>query len=115
MSLGPLPFALSGPLALSGPSGLAGRAPPSLGPVADERAARTAAEDFETFFLARAFETMGSGVSDDSPFSGGPGESAWRGLLNDAFAAAAVRSGGVGLADRLTKDILALQAAETAP
>ena len=74
---------------------------------------RKAAEEFETFFLTQVFETMTREMSLDEPFGGGPGESSWRSFLNEAYAQAMVRAGGIGLADRLTTEIIALQSEET--
>lgn len=75
--------------------------------------AETAAREFETFFLSQVFETLQQGVSTEPPFGGGSGETAWKSFLNEAYAKAMVRSGGIGLADRLKAEIIALQAQET--
>jgi Rod binding domain-containing protein len=71
---------------------------------------KQAAERFEAFFLSQVLDTMSSGESLQSAFGGGAGENAWKSFLNEAFADAIVRSGGVGLADRLMSEIIALQA-----
>ena len=44
---------------------------------------------------------------------GGAGEATWRSFLNEQYAQAMVQAGGIGLADRLTSEIIALQAQET--
>lgn len=69
-----------------------------------------AAADFETFFLSQVIATLQSGESLQSAFGGGPGEDAFKSFLNDAYAQAIQRAGGVGLADRLKAEIIALQA-----
>lgn len=69
-----------------------------------------AAAEFETFFISQVLETLQSGESLQSAFGGGPGESAFKSFLNDAYAQAIQRAGGVGLADRLKAEIIALQA-----
>jgi Rod binding domain-containing protein len=69
-----------------------------------------AAADFESFFLTQVLETLQSGESLQSAFGGGPGEDAFKSFLNDAYAQAIQRAGGVGLADRLKAEIIALQA-----
>ncbi len=79
-----------------------------------EQAAAAAAREFESFFLARAFESMQTDLDPDGAFGGGAGERAWRGPLADAYAAALVQAGGVGLGDQLKAELLALQAQETA-
>jgi len=69
-----------------------------------------AAADFETFFLTQVLETLQSGETLQSSFGGGAGEDAFKSFLNDAYAQAIQRAGGIGLADRLKAEIIALQA-----
>jgi Rod binding domain-containing protein len=69
-----------------------------------------AAADFETFFISQVLETLQSGETLQSAFGGGPGETAFKSFLNDAYAQAVQRAGGIGLADRLKAEIIALQA-----
>jgi len=71
------------------------------------------ANDFEAFFLTQVLETLQSGIKTEAPFGGGPGEKAWKSFLNEAYADAMVRAGGIGLADRLKAEIIALQAQES--
>lgn len=94
--------------ALAGVSG--GRAP-EMRSVANEAEARQVAEEFEAFFLSQMLEQMFTGVGEDNPFSGGPGESAFRGLLNEEYAKVMARAGGLGLSDSLTTEILRYQEA----
>lgn len=75
---------------------------------------RDAAEAFETFFLSQTFAQMRTDISAEPPFGGGSGERAFQSFLNEAYAKAIVRSGGVGLSDRLMADILARQAQDDA-
>lgn len=74
-------------------------------------AARAAAEDFESVFLAQMLEAMFAQVGQDDPFGGGPGESAFRGMLNEEYAKVMSQAGGLGLSDRLTTEILRYQEA----
>lgn len=76
---------------------------------------KQAAEQFEAFFVSQVIDTMTSGESLQSAFGGGAGENAWKSFLNEAFADAIVRSGGVGLADRLMSEIIAMQAEANGP
>lgn len=69
-----------------------------------------AAAEFEAFFISQVINTIQSGPSLQSAFGGGPGEDAFKSFLSDAYAKAMVRAGGVGLADRLKAEIIALQA-----
>jgi len=71
------------------------------------------ASEFEAFFLTQVLETLQSGIKTEGPFGGGPGETAWKSFLNEAYADAMVRAGGIGLADRLKSEIIALQAQES--
>lgn len=74
-------------------------------------AARAAAEDFESVFLAQMMEAMFAQVGEDDPFGGGPGANAFRGMLNEEYAKVMAQSGGLGLSDRLTSEILRYQEA----
>ncbi|MHA6287052.1 rod-binding protein [Maricaulis sp. CAU 1757] len=71
--------------------------------------ARAAAEEFESFFLSQMIEQMFSGVGEDNPFGGGAGEKAFTGLLHEEYAKVMSQAGGLGLADRLTSEILRYQ------
>jgi len=71
---------------------------------------RAAAEDFEAVFLAQVLEHM-MGESTKSSFGGGPGESAFQSMLNDEYAKVIAKAGGIGLADALAREMLALQEA----
>lgn len=94
--------------ALAGASG--GRAP-EMRQVANEAEARQVAEEFEAFFLSQMLEQMFNGVGENNPFNGGAGENAFRGLLNEEYAKVMARSGGLGLSDNLTAEILRYQEA----
>ncbi|MGK0265927.1 MAG: flagellar protein FlgJ [Maricaulis sp.] len=78
---------------------------------ATPEAARAAAEDFESVFLAQMMEAMFAQVGQDDPFGGGPGENAFRGMLNEEYAKVMSQAGGLGLSDRLTSEILRYQEA----
>lgn len=95
-------------------SAQAGRAPrPEAGGAQTPEAARAAAEEFESFFLAQTLNQMQQGIETAPPFGGGPGEKAWRSFLSQAMADEMVSAGGIGLADSLVADMIALQAKET--
>ena len=84
---------------------------PNTAAARNETEARAAAEEFEAFFLSQMLEQMFSGVGEDNPFGGGPGEKAFKGLLHEEYAKVMAQSGGLGLADRLTAEILRYQEA----
>ena len=73
---------------------------------------RAAAEMFEAVFLAQMMEQM-MGESTQSSFGGGPGEAAFKGLLNEEYAKVMAQAGGIGLADNLAREMLALQEAQS--
>ena len=91
----------------------AGRAEgaPDISGVRTEEEARAVAEEFEGFFLSQMLEQMFADVGEDNPFGGGAGERAFRGLLHEEYAKVMSQSGGLGLADRLTTEILRYQEA----
>ena len=82
---------------------------PELGGVRNETEARATAEEFESFFLSQMIEQMFAQTGEDNPFGGGPGERAFTGLLHEEYAKVMAQSGGLGLADRLTSEILRYQ------
>ncbi len=52
---------------------------------------------------------MFAGIATDGPFGGGNEEKQWRSMLNEQFANAIAKSGGIGIADQLYRQILAIQ------
>jgi len=92
--------------ALSGAS--SGREP-TLRRVESEEEARQVAEDFEAFFLSQMVEAMFKGVGENNEFTGGAGESAFSGLLHEEYARVMAGTGGLGLSDNLTNEILRYQ------
>jgi Rod binding domain-containing protein len=72
-------------------------------------AAHKVGEDFESFFLSQSFEGMFSGTGADSLFGGGEGESIYRSLLLQEYSKVAAKSGGVGIADAVQREILRTQ------
>ena len=71
--------------------------------------ARKVAEDFESVYLGVMLGRMFSGLKTDPPFGGGHSEQAFRSMLVNEYAGDISRSGGIGLADHVYRQILALQ------
>ncbi len=69
---------------------------------------RATAQDFEAVFLAQMMEQM-MGETTQSSFGGGPGEQAFSSMLNEEYAKVIAKAGGIGLADALAREMLALQ------
>lgn len=74
----------------------------------DERA-WAAAQDFEAQFISTIFQSMFEGVGDDNPYSGGPGETMFRSVLVDQYGRQMAKTGGIGIADDIYREILKLQ------
>jgi len=77
---------------------------------------RKQAEELEGVFLDTLMKEMFSSIDTKGDFGGGFAEETWRGMQAEQFAATMAESGGIGLADSLVADLLALQeAAQKAP
>lgn len=74
--------------------------------------ARDAAEQVEGFFITMMIEAMFAGVETDGMFGGGHGEKVFRSLMFDEYGKAVARSGTLGLADSVLREILRLQEAQ---
>ncbi|MEP3245308.1 MAG: rod-binding protein [Sneathiella sp.] len=74
-----------------------------------ERRAEAAAQEFEAFFLSQILNNMSAGIQTDETFGGGESEKIFRSMLNDEYATSMSRQGGVGIADTVYREILALQ------
>lgn len=75
----------------------------------NNHSAREAAEEFEAVFVTTIVENMFSSVSTDGPFGGGHSEQVYRSMMNEEYANAIVKAGGIGLADNIYREILKLQ------
>ena len=74
----------------------------------DDRA-ETAARDFEAVFLSTMLSEAFTGIDGKPPFGGGNAEKTWRGFLIEEYAKGIAAKGGLGLADRIKQELLALQ------
>ena len=84
--------------------------PAPTGPQDARRAAvRQAAEDFEAMFLSQMLAPVFTQLGKDSLFGGGPGEQVYRSMMVQEYGKAIARSGGVGIADAVQREILRLQ------
>lgn len=70
---------------------------------------REAAVDFESFFLSQMFSEMFSGIETDPLFGGGAGEDVFRSMMIQQFGKSVAQSGGVGIADAVMREMIALQ------
>lgn len=68
--------------------------------------ARKISQDFEGIFVGMMMKSMRSTVQEDKLTGGGHGEEVYRSLLDQEYAAAAVKRGGLGLAKQIEKEIV---------
>ena len=74
-----------------------------------DAAAKKAAQEFESVFLNTLLEGMFAGLKTDGPFGGGSSENTYRSMLVGEYAKEISRSGGVGIADQVYREIINLQ------
>ena len=67
------------------------------------------ASEFEGAFLSIMLQQMFSGLNVDAPFGGGLGEDLFRSVMTEAMGKQIARSGGVGLADTVSREMLKMQ------
>ena len=72
---------------------------------------RQQAEELEGVFLNTLMKEMFSSIDSEGDFGGGFAEETWRGMQAEQFAASMAAAGGIGLADSLMADLIALQEA----
>jgi Rod binding domain-containing protein len=75
----------------------------------DKRAMQQSSVEFESVFLSAMLAPMFETLSTEEPFGGGEAEQTWRGLLSEQYAGSIARSGGVGIADSVLQQLVALQ------
>jgi Rod binding domain-containing protein len=69
-----------------------------------------AAKEFEAQFVSTLFQSMFKGLEDqESAFGGGPGEPMFSSLLVDQYGQQMTKSGGIGLADSVYREMLKMQ------
>ncbi len=90
------------PLIETGPPGVEAR----------KAAIRRAAEEFESVFLAQMMAPMFDGLGEDELFGGGPSTKIYRSMMVQEYGKAIARTGGVGIADAVEREILKLQELE---
>lgn len=73
---------------------------------------RQQAEEFEGVFLNTLTKQLFSSLkTDESAMGGGFGEETWRSMQAEQLAGTMAQNGGLGIADQLLPDLLALQEA----
>ncbi|MFN3522270.1 MAG: rod-binding protein [Phenylobacterium sp.] len=87
-------------------------APASTAELATRSNIRKSAEEFEASFLSIMLQQMFKDVQTSKPFGGGDGEEMFKSFMTDAFAKQMAKSGGIGLADTVGREMLKLQGLE---
>ena len=78
--------------------------------------ARQQAEELEGVFLNTLMKEMFSSTgAEQSDFGGGFAEETWRGMQAEQYAASMAEAGGIGLADAIVADLIAMQEAAQTP
>lgn len=75
---------------------------------------RQQAEEMEGVFLNMLTKEMFAGIKSDENFGGGFGEETWRSMQSEQLANSMAQNGGLGIADQLMGEMIALQAAANA-
>ena len=77
---------------------------------------RRQAEDLEGVFLNTLTKQMFSSIkTDKSAFGGGFGEETWRSMQSEQLANTMAQNGGLGIADQMMGDLVAMQEAAQNP
>jgi flagellar protein FlgJ len=96
-------------MALTDPMTLPPAATLPLATPEQRRRIEDTAKSFEGQLIGLLMQPMFEGLQTDGPFGGGNGESAWRGMLVEAIGKQVSKSGGVGLAAPVTREMLTMQ------
>lgn len=75
----------------------------------DKKLLRQTAEDFESVFLSQMLQPMFETVPTDSFMGGGNAEKIYRGMMVEEMGKAITKSGGIGIADTVYRELLKLQ------
>jgi flagellar protein FlgJ len=68
--------------------------------------AKKISRDFEALFVGMMMKSMRETVGKDKLTGGGHGEEVYRSMLDQEYAAASVKNGGMGLAKQIEKEII---------
>ncbi len=83
---------------------------PNTDPAAFQRARiHKAAQDFEAQFMSIMLQPMFEGLDAEGPFGGGAGEKMFQSVMTEALGKQMTRSGGIGLADTVQREMLKMQ------
>jgi flagellar protein FlgJ len=81
----------------------------------NELKARKTAQEFESMFLEHALERLFQSEGTDGPLGdNGAGGGVYRSMLTKEYAGSLAKSGGVGIADQVYREILKMQESQHA-
>ncbi|ALV28210.1 rod-binding protein [Pannonibacter sp. Q-1] len=72
---------------------------------------RKQAENFEAVFLNTMMQSMFTGLEEGGAWGGGQGSDTWQKMLIDEMSKTIASAGGIGLANTIERELLALQEA----
>jgi Rod binding domain-containing protein len=76
---------------------------------AGAEAVKRVAQEFEALFLAEMLAPVFESTDTEGLFGGGEGEKVFRSMMVQEYGKAIARSGGVGIADAVQREILRMQ------
>jgi Rod binding domain-containing protein len=95
-------------------AGVAGQVANALQPQAEAKARKTA-QEFETMFLEHTLERLFQSEATEGPLGdNGMGGDVYRSMLTKEYAGTIAKSGGVGIADQVYREILKMQESDHA-
>jgi Rod binding domain-containing protein len=77
--------------------------------ISNQAEAAKVGREFETMFLSEMLQPMFAGMGTDKLFGGGNGEKMFRSLQVEQYAKALTKSGGVGIADAVKREVIRMQ------
>jgi len=75
----------------------------------DPAKSKETAQQFEAMFIGQMLQHMWAGVDVNSEFGGGHGEEMWRSMLIDQYGKDIAKSGKLGIADAVMRQMLKAQ------
>ena len=77
----------------------------------DLKQMRKVAKDFEAVFISQMLQPMFQDLGAEAPFGGGHGEDVWRSLQVQEYGKAIADAGGIGIADKVMREMIQMQEA----
>lgn len=74
-----------------------------------QQAARRTGEEFEAMFIGQMLAHMFEGIGEDPLTGGGQAGQLYRSMLHDEYARTIARSGGIGIADAVARELINAQ------